>query len=152
MNRRSVLRTLLFALVALGGLSPSALRAQRHMMYGRDGWEVIQIAEYRSGVSGMTRRVRGIFVLTDSTIGLFKCQNPVCPEEKKKDPWKGDPIWFVRLASIKAIEYKSDWIRLSYETESSVESPLFALASNYGPAVDAKIRFRLKKLGVTIRE
>lgn len=153
MKRLSFLCTLLFAL-AVSVLPAASARAQT--IYTGDGWEAVFKVELRGGDATYKGKRNGILVLTDSTIALHDCAeivNQACYySDKKKAPFTPTPFYSIKLLDVKGVASSSDWVRVTYETKSSVEVPTFAMGRSYGPAIDAKIRFRLKKLGVTIPE
>ncbi len=138
------------------------------------GWEAFPEVAYLGGDATQPKIVRGFLVLTDSTLELHECVIvPHCVATKKAPAWKPQATYTIKLSAIKEVRSNArssdasvtekiiggalassseEVVTLVYESPSNVEAPVFQTPKAYSAALDAKIRFRLKKLGVDIPE
>jgi hypothetical protein len=165
MRQRIVISGLILALAATSGAAQTAIIA-------RDGWEAFPNVEYLGGDATQPKRLRGMLVLTDSTISLHQCEVSTCNDLKSKPAFKPIPIYTIRLSTLKGVQnaaqqkgaglgekilvggllsdQKVGTVVLTYESTSSAEAPVFKTDEAHGAALEAKIRFRLKKLGIEL--
>lgn len=153
--------------------APKSLHAQR--IYVKDGWEAFPNVEYQGGDATQPKRLQGMLVLTDSTIALHPCAWVSCgpvPNDTTKPPFAPKPFFTIRLSELKEVASSSDvrgpsagaklmvgalagdrkdeFVGLVYETSSRAEAPTFRTEKTHANAIEAKIRFRLKKLGIDL--
>lgn len=142
-------------------------------IYARDGWEAFAGVYYEGGDATQPKRLMGMLVLTDSAIGFYRCVSAQCFDDKKGGKPFREPAYFsIPLTSVKDISTSSrvrgadamgkimvgglasdrpeDFVALVYESQTSIEAPLFKTAKTQVAAIDAKIRFRLKKAGLEL--
>jgi hypothetical protein len=160
--------TTAIALVAAFGFSqPPRLHAQTIVV--GDGWEAFPAVEYLGGHAAHARKTIGTLVLTDSTIGYYPCNDGFCSPVKGRPLWK-EPAYFVaRLESLTEVQASSrikpagvggklligflasdtneEMIGLAFESETTAEAPVFKTKPTQAGAIEAKIKFRLKKMG-----
>ena len=161
-------------LAALASFSPAAF-AQPPVIIARDGWEAFPEVEYQGGDATKPKKMYGMIVLTDSTIALHRCRWQYCEDDRKevKTPFLPEPLYLIPLRRIQEIsassqvrgpsvgsriafgllagDQKQEFVGLVYETESSAEAPVFRTLKTQSGAIEAKVRFRLKKLGVELK-
>lgn len=140
----------------------------------RDGYEAFPSVEYMGGDATQPKKMRGMLVLTDSSLALHACTDTAqCTEFRGRPLFKAEPLYVIRLASIKQVEASTtvrgqsvagkllwgglasnnaeDLVGVVYETASSAEAPVFKTVKAQSAALEAKILFRLKKLGVELK-
>lgn len=165
-----------YALVSLLALSmPSHLFAQQAII-ARGGWEAFPNVEYQGGDATQPKRLQGMLVLTDSTIALHACAWVSCgpvPNDTSKPPFAAKALFTIALRDIKDVSSVSqvrgpgvgdkialgmlagdrteEAVGIVYETATSAEAPFFKTLKTHANAVEAKIRFRLKKLGIELK-
>lgn len=122
----------------------------------------------------MPKAKLGWLVITDSTIALHECTRQYCEYDKKGKHYKPEPIYAIRLQGIKSVESLSDvrgasvgsklafgflagdrkqeFVGVIYETETNAEAPVFKTQKAQSAAVEAKLKFRLKRLGIELRQ
>lgn len=166
------MRIIAAALIVIATSVSVAAQPPANRIYARDGWEAFSGVYYEGGDATQPKRLLGMLVLTDSTIALHPCVIQQCYDTKKGAPFREPPFFSIPLTSIKDIVSSSrvrgadtmgkvflgglasdrpeDFVALVYETKSSVEAPLFKTAKAQSAAIDAKLRFRLKRLGVEL--
>jgi hypothetical protein len=161
------------ALVLWG--TPTLAQPPTTGIYARDGWEAFAGVYYEGGDATQPKRLMGMLVLTDSSIGLHPCVYEQCQDDKKgKQPFKEPAYFTIPLNAVKRITNSSqvrdadlagkimvgglaparaeDFVAIVYESPSSVEAPLFKSAKTQVAAIDAKLRFRLKKRGIELQD
>lgn len=169
------MRIVLVVLVVLTTAVSAAAQPPVTTIFTGDGWEAFPGVYYQGGDATHPKKQYGMLVLTDSTIALHQCAVLMtCDEPKKGVPFKSPALYTIQLSSLKQIVSSSrvrsadamgklflgglasdrpeDFIGLVYETATSVEAPLFKTAKAHSAAIDAKIRFRLKKLGIDLAQ
>jgi hypothetical protein len=148
--------------------------AAQSPIIARDGWEAFPNVEYQGGDATQPKKLSGWLVLTDSTIALYKCEWPGCVDidDKKKPLFKGPPYLTIRLNELKqvasssqvrpatgtekfmigflATDHPEEFVGFVYQTPTSAEAPVFKTEKAQSGAVEAKVRFRLEKLGITL--
>lgn len=103
------------------------------------------------------------------------CLYHQCQDDRKgKLPFREPPYFTILLNAVKQITNSSrvrdadlagkmmigglaparaeDFVAIVYESSSSVEAPLFKTAKTQVAALDAKLRFRLKKRGIELQD
>lgn len=157
------------ALIALGRID-----AQPPAVIARDGWEAFPVVEYQGGDATQPKKRAGMLVLTDSTLALHECYWTGCYDFKKqeKPPFRAEPLYLIPLRAVREVSASSqvrgpstssriawgmlasdrteEFVGLVYESASSAEAPVFKTMKSQSGAIEAKVRFRLKKLGVDI--
>lgn len=164
-HRRLVISTLsLYALFA-----PSISRAQDFQV--RNGYEATY-AMYLGGDAKETKKREGIIVLTDSAIAFYECRWRYCETRRDTLFDAAQLIWRRPLTQIKgvsastqnrgpsvlgratfgvlAMDQNKEYFGFTYETETSAEAPVFETMKTVAGALEAKVRFRLKKLGIEL--
>lgn len=150
-----------------------AARADAQEIYVGDDWEGFPYVEYLGGDARHKHKGIGILVLTDTAIAFYNCASELCRGRKGRnfDPHKG-LLWVLPLRSIKDVSSSSqnkgpsatgrmlfgalatdrneEYFGFSYETETSAEAPVFKVPKTFSGALEAKVRFRLKRLGVQL--
>jgi hypothetical protein len=162
------------ALVAAVCCLASRSEAQREIV-ARDGWEAFVVEWMGGDATRAAKRHMAILVLDDTSMTLYACNvSPHCMTNGKGPPHKGPPLYSIQLKSVKDVTSSSQFrgqgtlaklalgglagdandelVNVDYETASSAESPVFKTERAQSAALESKIRFRLKKLGVTIPE
>lgn len=163
--------TLAGAVVVAGLCLGAEVDAQTYIIAG-DGWEAFPGVEYQGGDARFPEKVRGVLVLTDSTLAFHPCRVKTqggCAIEKGKLAWKDPAHFVVDLRQIQSIETSTqvrgasagmkllvgglandrsvEFMSFAHETASSAEAPVFKTYPTQAGALDAKVRFRMKKLG-----
>lgn len=162
-----------WALAAVASMAVTA-HAQSPLVVSRDGWEAFPWVEYQGGDATQPTKRRGMLVLTDSTLSLHKCRFEYCDDHRKHTelPFEEKPLYTIQLRSIKEVTSSSqvrgpsagsrlalgllagdrteEMVGIVYESASSAEAPVFKTQKAQSAAVEAKLRFRLKKIGVTL--
>lgn len=147
---------------------PAGLAAQPGIVTG-EGWEAFPWIEYKGGHAQHSRVGWGLLLLTDSTLAFHECYLEQCPPQRGgRQRWKPTAIFSIRLRSITdvqsatrvkpasasarfmigmlATDKNENLLAVTFETASSAEAPVFALGDGQASALDAKIRFRLKRI------
>jgi hypothetical protein len=148
--------------------------AQGPPIVAGDGWEAFLGVEYVGGHAKFGyKRPSLVLVLTDTTLSVYPCHDSFCSEPRGRGRWKSDSLIFqVRLDQITAVDQSSrvkaasmgskiligflasdkneEFVGIGFETETSAEAPVFRTRQAQAGAIDAKIRFRLKRLGRSI--
>jgi hypothetical protein len=149
---------------------PGDLAAQ--MIVAVDGRDEFQRVEYVGGDASQPKKEYGWLVLTDSTIAIHGCPQVACPHDKKRRYYREEPEYTVHLRHITEVTSSSqvrgpstgsrlalgflagdrteEFVGLVYETENAVEAPVFKTQRAQSAALEAKIKFRLKRLGVEL--
>lgn len=147
----------------------------RPMIIVGDGWEAFPNVEYQGGDARFPKKKFGMLVLTDSTIGFYECTWTGCLSDKKKNMIRDTAQWIVRLAAITEVSSSTatrgasvtgrvafgvlasdrteEFFGFVHETATSAEAPVFKADSpnkTQAGALEAKLRFRLKKAGVKL--
>jgi hypothetical protein len=160
--------------IALAFLIPAIASAQRPII-ARDGWEAFPFSQYIGGDATQPKPFKGIrymLVLTDSAIAFHECVVYECLAQSDKVPFKPTPVFSIPLRQIKEIASSSqvrgagfgaklavgmlagdrteEHVGIVYETETSAEAPVFQVDKTHANAIEAKVRFRLKKLGIEL--
>ncbi len=134
-----------------------------------DGWEAFPGVEYQGGDARFPKKLVGVLVLTDSTLEFRSCDNNYCEAYKDRDVWGKKTYFVIPLTAITALDVsssvrsadvgskiffgalasdrKQEFFGLAHETEDSAEAPVFLTRQTQAGAIEAKVRFRLKKLG-----
>jgi hypothetical protein len=158
-------------------LLPLALGAQAPAVIAGDGWEAFPNVEYQGGDARFPKQLFGILVLTDSTLGFYPCRVTTefsCRDAKGKSIWKDQPYFMIALSAVQHLQSSSrvrgasagaklmigglagdraqNFVSIVHETDSSAEAPLFQTTMAQSGAFEAKLRFRLKKLGRPLPE
>ena len=173
MTRFRIVSIVAAAMVSFATVSAGA---QQPILTGK-GWEAFPNVDYQGGDATQPKRLlQGMLVLTDSTIALHACAWVNCtpPRDTTKLPFVEKPYFTIRLADIKEVasssevrgpstasrimiggalagDRKEELFGLVYETAASAEAPVFRTQQHQSGAVEAKIRFRLKKLGIDLK-
>lgn len=150
---------------------PAALNAQPPIMTG-PGWEGFPHVEYQGGDATQMKKLEGILVLTDSTVALHQCVYE-CTSKGGRAAFFPTPLYVIRLRTITVVNSASaarvqdgerpilealldpasaDDLLIVYETEQNAEAPHFRAQKTQSAAIEAKIRFRLKKMGIVLTE
>lgn len=146
------------------------LEAQE-MIIAPNGDDLFNAVQYLGGDAAYPKKRWAVLLLTDSTLSLHDCRDSGC--EKREGTIRLKPAWMtIDLRSIKEVASSSqvrgpstgsriafgllagdrteEYVGLVYETASNAEAPVFETAKAHSGALEAKIRFRLKKLGVDL--
>lgn len=166
----------LCALALMLAFVASTARSQENAMLSGDGWEAFPFVEYKGGDSRLPRARYGVLVLTDSTIALHDCADRNnCRNNSRRHPvFKDSAVLVIRLADLRAVSASTEtrgpgvgrrvmWgvlandrtveqVSLAYDTETTAEAPVFATRPTHAAAIEAKILFRLRRLGVELPE
>ncbi len=141
----------------------------------RDGWEAFPMVAYQGGDSTQAKKLAPMMlVLDDTSLSLHECNYDYCKERKDKAPFRKEAKFSIPLTSITGLNGSSrvrgadtagkvflgglasdraeDFISIVYETASSAEAPVFKTEKAIAGAIDAKLRYRLKRIGVELRE
>lgn len=159
----------LLTVVAVCALAPS-VRAQDIIV--RDVYEAIPKVEYRGGDASHPEKLFGVLKLTDSTLSLHSCKRLRCQPVDGEVEWDYRPLLVVDLRSVREVstsaqvrapgvasriawgmfapDRSEEFVGLVYETATSVEAPVFKVPKTTSAAIEAKVRFRLRKLGVVL--
>ncbi len=136
--------------------------------------EEFEGVEYVGGDATQPKKLYGWLVLTDSTLSIHDCsgRREYCGAKEKGNYYKPEPLFTIDLRRITSVESSSDvrganagskilvgalagdrkeeFVGLTYETKSSAEAPIFKTQKAQSAALEAKIRYRMKKLGVAL--
>ena len=168
---------LIFGMLFLSAASMTHAQPAPNAIFARDGWEAFPGVEYQGGDATQPKKRWGMLVLTDTTIGLYPCVYESCRDGDKKGvkrPFNDPAFFIIPLSAIKDVtssarsrsastsekfflgglagSQSEDFVGLVYETGASAEAPVFKTGKAQSTAVDAKIRFRLKKLGIELQD
>ncbi len=173
-----MIRFFVAAAMGLAALKPAHAqftgKAVGDMVIERDGWEAFPFVQYQGGVGSMSKKVTGVLVLTDSTIALHECAVSSCSDDKKKGVFKETALLVVQLKSIQEVSSSTqvrgptvgarlafgllagdrteEYFGVAFETATTAEAPIFKTRKTQAAMIDAKIRFRLKKLGLELKD
>jgi hypothetical protein len=165
---------LILTLVAL--LCSSPCLAQN--VIARDGWEAFPLVTYMGGDTTFTFKPGlkpMMLVLTDDALSFHQCIGNACYDRKDKLPYVAKPVYSIPLAAITKIANASQYagadmagklflgglapertdntFGIVYETATSAEAPLFKAKDRaVVDALDAKLRYRLKKRGIALTD
>jgi len=161
---------LAMALAVTVGFAPRAGRAQ--VVIARDGWEAFPNVGYEGGDATQPKKRNGVLVLTDSTLGLYQCHDPYCEDRGKYFVRWDKPFFIVPLRQITEVSSSSqvrgssvagklafgllandraeEYFGFVYESATSAESPVFKVQKTQSGALEAKVKFRQRKLGMTV--
>lgn len=154
-----------FAMLVFAAQTP--LAAQTGAMFSKNGWDGFLDVQYQGGDASQPKRKTGMLVLTDSALIFYDCPWD-CEQDakKRKDFWEAPAfrIAYRGITNAKAStgtadhaglgmpllfsDKSSDYITVVYESATSVESPVFKTKRAMAGAIEAKMRFRMKKLGL----
>ncbi len=157
--------------IAASIVFPATSHAQ---MIVKNGYEAFPLVEYRGGDATQPKRRTGVLVLTDSTLAFHECTRRRDCLEYKDNPVFAELIFSIPLRQLKevssstevrgpgvggriafgvlATDRKEEFVGVVYETEQSAEAPVFRTQPAQAAAIEAKVRFRLKKLGIQLTE
>lgn len=138
------------------------------------GADVVRGAEYRGGHSGLAVTQKGVLVLSDSALALFVCKSTDCMNATATDWDRTSIVLSIPLASVQGVEISTSrrgpsatsrfmwgvfakdrnegYVAVTYAVGGTVETPVFKTGDAVAPALEAKIRFRAKKLGVQVEQ
>lgn len=173
--RRRTFSLALATLICLAGAGRAAQAQRIEPVMAGDGWEAFTRVQYEGGLTGFSRPLRGVSVATDSTIAFHRCSDRLCERVPRNRQVFADSAEFVfRLAELKGIEARvrtvgpgvgrrvmfgvlandrsQETLHLQIETDSSAEAPRFVTGAAHAEQIGSKLRFRMKRLGLEIRE
>lgn len=161
------MKTILLAL-SLGG---AAVARAQDIVIGPD-YEMFPGVEYLGGDVHRSGKFFGVLLLRDSTLSLHRCQYAKCVVQEGYIDHDKEPVLQIRLQAIRELSTSSqvrgpsvgsklawgafagdrseEYLGIVYETDNNVEAPIFKTRKAMSTALDAKIRYRLKKMGVTL--
>ncbi len=152
-------------------LSASAPLGAQDVIVG-EGYEGFPMVDYKGGDSRFKKKGYGILVLTDSTLAFYNCAWTSCM--KKNDLYFKPEgiIWSVPLTRIRSLSSNSqnrgasvgnrvlfgalasdtneELFAFTHDTDTSAEAPVFKTPRHMSLAMEAKVRFRLRKLGIEL--
>lgn len=166
MNRMARVGLLTITCAVLAGTSISAQK-----IIAKEGREEFEGVEYVGGDATHPKKVSGWLVLKDSTLSIHKCIRD-CQASDTKPYYDSLPDYQFELRSVTSVTSSSDvrgasvgskmlfgglagdrkqeFVLVRYENDRSAEAPYFKTKKSQSASLEAKIRFRLKKLGVVI--
>jgi|688.fasta_scaffold317193_2 hypothetical protein len=143
-----------------------------------DGWEAFPNVEYQGGDARFNKKTVGILVMTDSSVAFYECAFKTaridlpCGSHRTKTMIKEPALWLVTLKAITEVNSSTqvrpastgekfmigilasdraeEFFGFAHETASSAEAPIFKTQKTQASALEAKLRFRLKKAGVVL--
>jgi hypothetical protein len=149
---------------------PIKVGAQRILSV--DGRDEFQNVEYVGGDATQQKSRSGWLVVTDSTLSIHRCRLSGCLPHDKNRYYEEVPDYQIPLRTITEVTSSSqvrgpstgsrialgvfagdrseEFVGIIYETESSAEAPVFRTKQAQSAALEAKLRFRLKRLGVEL--
>ena len=153
-------------------LSPPAT-AGAQVVIVREGWEAFPGVEYQGGDATQPKKRWGVLILSDSTLGFYPCiEAEYCREYKGNVAQLNKPIFVIPLKQITDVSSSSqvrgasvgskiafgllandraeEYFGFVYESETSAESPVFKVRKTQSGALEAKVKFRQRKLGVKV--
>lgn len=155
------------------GMMGGAAKLGAQDIIARDGYEAFPWVEYVGGDARFPKKGIGVLVLTDSTLGFYNCRRTSCADTKA-GPFNAEkgPIWLVRLTRITEVSSSTqnrgpsvpgrilfgtlatdsnvDYFGFTHETDSSAEAPVFKTLTAVAGALEAKVRYRMKKAGIAL--
>lgn len=172
--RSHVLQRLLRQLVPLVSVAlfatPAVLQSQDILV--RDGYEAFPMVDYQGGDARFKKKGTGVLVLTDSTLAFYNCSWGYCEDHKGRMFEPKGLIWSVPLNKITSVSVSSqnrgasvtgrvlfgalatdsnaEYFAFAHDTETSAEAPVFRTPKTMSGALDAKVRFKLRKLGINL--
>jgi hypothetical protein len=173
MGRRHLLVIGLCTLPALADAQADRVRGRYEPMRSGPGWEAFALVTYVGGHGRIPESQHGLaLILTDSTVDLRKCRDETCAVGRAGAWWVDPPLFSVPLASLTAVERRTrlregplagamnplgggslglgeaeEIVLLVFDADDTAEAPLFLVGPGQSAALEAKIRFRLRKMG-----
>ncbi len=130
------------------------------------------MVDYKGGDSRFQKKGYGILVLTDSTLAFYNCAGAACKKHKGVYFTPDGVIWSVPLTRIRSLSSNSqnrgasvgnrvlfgalasdtneELFAFTHDTETSAEAPVFKTPRHMSLSLEAKVRFRLRKLGIDL--
>lgn len=164
-------------LAILGGLLLAAIhttQAQLPAVVAGEGYEAFPRVQYQGGHSAFPRAAWGVLVLRDSTISFHECGDglhctsaamsrelfkeparftvrlrdlrELSAQTRTRSPGVGRRIMFGALAN----DRNDELLAFAFDGESTAEAPVFKTLPTQAGAIEAKMRFRLRRLGVEL--
>lgn len=166
------MRSTLLAGLLMSALAVAPERAVAQEMLAVDGWEGFPMVEYKGGDAAYRKKGFGMLVLTDSTIAFYECITLSCGKTKRGYFEDKGLIWSHPIKSVTDVSSSSqnkgasltgrvmfgvlatdnneEYFGFTYETDKTAESPVFKVPKTFSGAMEAKLKFRMKKLGVSV--
>lgn len=138
-----------------------------------DGSESFSRIEYIGGDATQPKKLYGWLVLTDSTLEWRDCTHSDCRGHKDGEYFKREARFTIPLRTMTELASSSEvrgasvesklligslagdrrfeYVLVVYEHATSAEAPVFKTQKAQSDALEAKIRFRLKRLGITLQ-
>ena len=155
------------ALLATIAVAPS-LRAQKIIVH--EGYEAFPLVEYKGGRAGFPKQSYGVLVVTDTTFEYWACCYSGFGDNKQSvwDPklmfWSVPLKWITEVNAstaskgasvtgrvmfgVLATDNNEEYFGFAFETDKTAEAPVFKMPKTFAGALEAKVKFRMKKLGV----
>lgn len=146
--------------------------AQDAVLVSGEGWQGFAEVSYVGGDATQTKKTTGILILTDSTLAFYTCDWACVDDVKKSKFFAKKPLSVVLLNTITelrsstqvsgagfteklaigllASDHDDEYFRFVYETASNAEAPMYKTPKSLAGTIEAKVRFRLKKLGISL--
>lgn len=172
MNKSALLLFIAFASTAV--LSAAA-GAQVTPIITGEGWEAFPDVEYQGGHSQFARRIKGVLVLTDSTLSFQACRGPngSCAYTPRGQTVFYDSVFFsVRIRDVQELsastqtrspgvgrrimwgslanDRTNEFLAFAFDTDRTAEAPVFKTLPTQAGAIEAKVKFRQRRLGIAI--
>jgi hypothetical protein len=140
----------------------------------RDGWEAFPNVEYQGGDATQPKKRLGMLVISDSTIALHECVRVDCIDVSKPAlPFRNPPLISIAFRTVRRVDAATsvrgpgagdlialgglatdrteELVAIVYETSTSAEAPVFKAMKTHAAAIEAKVLFRMRKLGIDLR-
>ncbi len=163
---------MLLALLSIAAmtLSPGAFKLDHAdvAMQDTSGVDRYPVTRYRGGHSAQPNAISyGVLILRNSGITYHKCGFD-CKPTTRSIGYDSVPVLTIKYSELRqvasairsptavdrfalgSLAAEAETVVLVYETALRSEAPVFTAPKNMSAAIDAQIRFRAKKVGVTI--
>lgn len=159
-----------YLVVGLFAALAAPLRAQEIIV--GDGFEGFPMVDNKGGDSRFQKKGYGILVLTDSTLAFYSCAGASCKKHQGAYFTPEANIWSVPLTRIRSLSSNpqnrgasvgnrvlfgalasdtyEELFAFTHDTETSAEAPVFKTPWHMSLAMEAKLRFRLRKFGIEL--
>lgn len=127
------------------------------------GSDVFPDLQYQGGDATQAKRLVGILLLSDSTVAFFACSWDCDGDARKLGFWD-KPTFRIPLTAIRDVSHSTltrtpptifsddtmDFFTIVYEHDGTVDAPLFKMKRATSGAIEAKLKYRMKKIGLTL--
>ena len=123
------------------------------------GSEAFPDLQYQGGDASQLKRMSGMLVLSDSAVAFYLCYWD-CENDSRKPAFWDKPTLRIPYSAIRDITHNTltktpqfvadntmEFFTVVYEHDGTVDAPLFKTKRATSAAIEAKLKYRMKKLG-----